>query len=283
MKIFITGGSGFIGRHAVTELLRSEKHSLLLLSRDSKRTKELFPRSKRFSVIEGDLADMNAWKAKVKKFKPEGAIHLAAEGIPDYGFISSAQNLRYGLELTEFLGSIGCKSMVTAGTCWEHTSQNAYAAAKNALREVGRFAAQKNGMRFLWGRIFFAYGPGQKTASLIPFLISHMKRGIVPALKNSDGANDFIFVHDVARALIVILLRSKQAYAVYDIGTGRAARVGDIADMIARHYNLRETYHRRKRVSDALVADTRAIRKELNWRPQVTLAEGIRKTLKEFE
>ena len=80
MKIFITGGSGFIGSHLVPKLL-TRKHKLLLLSR--KRSGRV---GKSPSSIKGDLKNINGWKNKLKKFRPDAVIHLAWEGLENYDF-----------------------------------------------------------------------------------------------------------------------------------------------------------------------------------------------------
>lgn len=275
MKIFITGGTGFIGKHVV-ERLQGGKHSLLLLCRNPEKAKKLFSKQKNIAFMKGDLSRIDLWKGALRRFKPEGALHCAAEGIPDYGFSVASKNLRYGLALIRALGEAGCKSMVTAGTCWEYTHPNAYAASKTALRELGHFAAKEYGMRFLWGRIFFAYGTGQKKDSLIPYLIANMKKGVSPRLKHPNAAEDFIHVRDVADALIAILLKSKKEYAVYNIGTGKATRVSEIVTRIARYFDISLPGFSKKIFPDVLVADNKTLQQELKWRPRVSMARGIK-------
>ena len=83
MRIFITGGTGFIGRHVV-EKLQSEGHDLLILSHRPKIATSLFGTLKKVTLVKGGLSNINNWKNKVKLFKPKAAIHMAWEGIPDY-------------------------------------------------------------------------------------------------------------------------------------------------------------------------------------------------------
>ena len=176
MRIFITGGTGFIGKPLVKNL-EQEGHELLLLFRQSdKEHRRDMPQNG--NIVIGDLLKINDWKENVKNFQPEVTIHLAWEGIPDYGVKTSIKNLKYGLNLFEELASLGCKKIICTGSCWEYgqnqgkisedspvKSSNAFIAAKNALHWLGREIAKENNMQFIWTRLFYVYGPGQRKNS----------------------------------------------------------------------------------------------------------------------
>jgi len=74
MRILLTGGTGFIGRHVLAKL---KGHEVLLLTRSRKRA----PNGAR--VLEGDLNDLAALQQPIKDFAPECCVHLAWEGLPD--------------------------------------------------------------------------------------------------------------------------------------------------------------------------------------------------------
>ena len=219
MKVFITGGTGFIGKHLV-KTLKARGHELFLL--------------------EKDLADINSWINEVKDFSPDATIHLAWQGIPDYGPETSAKNLKYGLNLIEELSKIDCKWILSAGSCWEYGGKsgkisedaqinpiNDFTKAKNDLHIQGKEIAEKNNMQFVWTRFFYVYGPGQKETSLIPYLIKSIKENKTPEIKNPNAKNDFIYVEDLAEAL-ADLTEKKVKTNVYNIGSGQLTAVQDI-------------------------------------------------------
>ena len=65
MRIFVTGGSGFIGRHTVAEL-RERGHRLMVLSRKAGAERGV-------KFVKGDLSDTAGLRRRLKKFKPEAS------------------------------------------------------------------------------------------------------------------------------------------------------------------------------------------------------------------
>ncbi len=294
MKIFITGGTGFIGKHLVRKL-KTQGNELLLLSQQPKTELAFLEGERSIDVLEGDLGGIEKWIGGAAKFNPDKVVHLAWEAIPDYGLKTSMKNLNYGLTLICSLAEIGCKSLLCAGSCWEYGKQygslseetaslplNAFTAAKNSLRLMGQEIAKENNMQFIWTRFFYVYGPGQRENSLIPYLISNAKSGKVPELKNPSARNDFIYVGDVADALSEILEKSQQS-TLYNIGSGKLTAVQDILKIILAKHGLEEQY---KAVNPGpndvftdFYADISKIKKETGWEPRVGIEEGIRKTI----
>ena len=259
MKIFITGGTGFIG-HWVVKLLYRQGHNLLLLSRNLSPLSET---SRRINFLKGDLSDIHIWKHELKKFHPEITIHLAWESLPNYDVKTSIKNLNYGLDLLTMLGELGCKSVICPGTCWEYgrTSGklqedmsvkpfNAFSAAKNSLHWLGDELAKEYGMTFIWTRLFFVYGPGQKESSLIPYIIHSIKQRRIPEIKNPLGKNDFIYVEDAANALCMIANKQPKT-SLYNIGSGRLMSVEKIIKIM---YDLYDIPYQSKNLNPALSA-----------------------------
>jgi nucleoside-diphosphate-sugar epimerase len=259
MKIFITGPTGFIGKYVVEKLREDKNNELFLLSKD--------------------LADIENWKTEVKNFKPDAAIHLAWEGLPDYGAKNSIKNLNYGLNLMNFLAEINCKTVIMAGTCWEVLPQpvNAMSAAKTALHWLGEEIAKEKNMNFIWARFFYVYGPGQREDSLIPFLIRCKKNGDKPKIKTPEAKKDFIYVGDVAEALSKIIKKGKKR-AIYDIGSGKLTGVQEIAKIIFPDFKIKKL---KKDSAGSPLADISKIKKEIGWEPETGIKEGIKKIIKQ--
>ena len=292
MRIFITGGTGFIGKFVV-EKLQKDGHHLLVHVLEKGSAKIFFRSSKNIRVVFGTLSNINHLKPILNRFKPDATIHLAWEGIPRFDAETSSKNLIQGLKLVALLAEIGCKLFIGAGSCWEYgrnrgrvsenmipTSFSAFTAAKYALYTLGTEIAKEKGMRFVWARFFFVYGPGQRDGSLIPSAVLSAKNGQALELKNPNRANDFIYVMDVADAIALFIKKHRTVSAgVYNIGSGHLTAVQDIIKKVCIRCGV--TY-KNKSVDKKFVgfyADISKIRNSIGWRPHTKIREGISVTI----
>ncbi len=296
MRIFITGGTGFIGRHTVRELLR-RGHRVLVLSL-RKKDAEIFSlaQNPRLAFISGNLAAPRQWIPRVKKFKPEAAIHLAWEGIPKDEAELNMRNAMNGLECIRAMANVGCKTVLVAGSCHEYGEPgmqvnedsplrpfNGLYGAKVALYWLGSKLAAERGMKLIWMRFGFVYGPGQRSGSLIPHLIRSIEKGETPILKNPNGGNDFVYVGDVARAIAQITKkRAKLSSGAYNVGSGELTGVWEIVKLtyaLRKKIVPREIRRKHGGKISGFWMDISKIRRETRWRPQTKIQDGIRKTL----
>lgn len=293
MRIFVTGGTGFIGRFTL-DVLKKEGHRLLVLSRKAHRK-----RGVRF--IKGDLANIPKWKGRLKKFKPEAAIHLAWEGIPDFSCAQSVKNLEGGLALFAALVEVGCKKIVAAGTGFECgnrvgkvpdeisvTPASAFTAAKYALHLLGEELAKEKGIDFIWLRPFNPYGYGQRAGSLIPYIMRCVAENVTLRLKNPLAQGDFVYITDVARLIADAVTRGK-GRVTYNVGSGYLVPVRDIAKMICKGMGVSQEYYKdfartaKGKLAGAAYAELKNVRKEIGWRPTTDMKTGIQKTIRDYE
>ena len=291
MKIFLTGGTGFIGKFVVQKL-RSH-HRLLILTRNP--DKSIY--SDNIIFLKGSLESIDKWKNELKKFNPEAAIHLAWESIPDFSAEKCIKNLKYGLDLIQLLKETCCRTILATGSLWEYgnvsgklsedlnpQSISAFTAAKNSLNFLGREIAKEKNINFIWTRLFYVYGPDQRKDSIIPYLIKCVKEGEIPLVKNPKAQNDFIYVEDAAEALIRILLKCKQT-DIYNIGSGNLTSIQNIIKKIFAICKVEEKFNVvNQNSTDSLsfaYADISKIRKT-GWKLKTHINEGLRKTIKLF-
>ena len=101
MKIVVTGGAGFVGK-PVLKLLLQNGHEVLALSRQPQAPMELSKNpSLRWHAC--DLTHLDSWHQAVRDFAPERCLHLAWDGLPDYGLEQSLKNLVMGAQLVDYL------------------------------------------------------------------------------------------------------------------------------------------------------------------------------------
>lgn len=290
MRIFVTGGTGFIGKFVVQKL-DNGKNEILILSRNPKSSNS----SKKVTFLKGNLSDQKRWDKNLKDFKPDAAIHLAWEGIPDFGVKTSRENLKNSLKLMKLLIKIGCKTIIAPGTLWEYGNRigklsenmrldpfNPFTKAKVTLYLKGKELLKKKNVNFIWVRLFYVYGPGQKSSSLIPYLISCAKANKIPEMRNPNAQNDFIYVDDVAEAIKQILYKCRERN-LFNIGSGKLTSVQYIIEKIFTHFDIKKNYQKgAPKQTDAFsssFADISKIGREIGWKPKVTIDQGIKKVI----
>ncbi len=282
MRLFVTGGTGFIG----TPLRRAlAGHELLVV--DPRRR----PRSLRATISAAISSKSSAWKSAVRDFEPAACLHLAWAGLPDYSLPTSLKNFQAGLGLFQFLREIGCPRLVVTGTCFEYgdlsgclaedrhpQTQGLFAAFKAAQRLVATSLFAGSATTLIWARPFYVYGPGQRPASLIPSCYRSLQEGRKPEVKTPDLLNDFIHVEDVAAGLAV-LATSPAAAGIYNLGSGQPTRIRDVVNLLARCLGRPPVFEPSVAAGAGFWADMTRMVQQTGWRPQLSLEEGIRRTV----
>lgn len=293
-KVLLTGASGFIGAH-VRKVLSDAGEEFVSLMRAPKPDMAAYPGE---LIVTGSLADIGELEYELTGVGIDACVHLAWEGIPDYSADFCMNNMEYGFNALRLCKLLGIKRLVMAGSCWEYLNpqgavkedaplsyENPFKAAKNTLHIMAKDFCEKNGIALHWLRFFYVYGEGQREGSLIPYIVNSLKKGDRPTLNGAFNRNDFIHVSDVANAVLLSLKRMREhsAYGVFNIGSGKAERVLDIAGTAADMLNVpfdASLYEAPETVPTGFRADITAAQNELGWAPQVDICEGIERYIK---
>ena len=291
MKILVTGITGFVGKSLYTKF--SPDDEIFLLSRTDP---GIVPGN--IHTFIGDLdtpGDLFIWLAFIR---PDVCIHLAWEGIPDYGYEQSLKNLNQSSALIcHLIEECGCKKVIAIGSCWEYGKEfgschenevcfrgNYFVWAKRALCDFGLMLASIHQIAFIWARLFYVYGPGQRSGSLIPTLTEAVLNGNKPDIKTPYNANDFVYVDDVTEALLQFAHHEVRA-GIYNIGTGVTVPIWKVCMIVEESLGYEPKHAMGMKMTDCpktadFYADTTKTSLALNWHAGTSLEEGIRQYIR---
>jgi nucleoside-diphosphate-sugar epimerase len=157
------------------------------------------------------------------------------------------------------------------------TPINAYGRAKLETGEWLRENAPSRGISACHGRIFGAYGPGERAWRLFPAIQTALAAGEQVELSDGKQIRDFVHVQDVVNATLQLVTLPISPTCV-NLGTGTGLVVRDVvermcralgADMALLNFGARK---RSPHDMDMLVADTARLRNSIGWVPPQRLA-----------
>lgn len=277
-RIFLTGHSGFIGQALLPELLGAG-HQLSTISRSNPI----------LSGLHASLEQKELVLSYLQRQKPEVAILLAWQDLPDYSLNTSLINLNQQVQLVEMLASVGCKRIILAGSCWQYGQQQGsvrectlpyqpgfFGCAKNAVLQLSQAICSAQQIELAEARIFYCYGPGQRTGSLLPTLVLNVKQRQPLNIRTPHAAVDFVHVTDVVQGLLC-LVNSTQVSGVYNLGSGEDTTVAEVVNMALQELGLPVKYST-PTAQTAWRADISRLM-QLGFKPRMPISEGIRQLI----
>ncbi|NWJ41150.1 MAG: NAD(P)-dependent oxidoreductase [Geothrix sp.] len=292
MKVLLTGASGFLGRH-VLEALRCRGIETVLVGRHRPADCPLE------EYIETDLL---AEPDGGTLFRASGATHLLhlAWYVKHGQYWTSELNPRWAeatVRLVDGCCRAGCQGMVLAGTCAEYDWSGGicledstplrpatpYGASKDAARRQAMALGVQHQVPCAWGRVFLPYGSGEDPRRLVPSLIEVCRGRRAPFAVDAAAHRDFLHASDVAEGFVTLL--NRQASGEFNISSGQPVEIGTLVRELARIMGadlqaVLDLSVRRPGEPPLLAGDNRKLR-ALGWHPQLSLTQGLERTIRE--
>jgi len=302
LRILVTGGAGFIGSH-VAEAYVEAGHEVVIVDDLSHGRKEHVPRSARLYIM--DIQDKGLGQV-FDKHRPELVNHHAAqvnvrESVKDP--INDARvNILGSLNILKLSIEAGVKKFIFASTGGaiygnqeyfpadeNHPTRplSPYGIAKLTVEKYLYFSQKTHGLSCLALRYSNVYGPRQDPygeGGVIAIFSERMWHN-KPVIINGSGeqTRDFVYVQDVARANLLAL--DRDISGEINIATGKEVSVNKIFQVIREitASNVDNNHGPAKPGENfRSVLDINRARKELNWKPEVALEQGIKLTAQFF-
>jgi len=298
MKVLVTGGQGFLGKH-VCQILRDRGHEVFDPSHENM-----------------DLLNKKFVEWILSRHEMDSIIHLAAVvgGIganqkrPAEFFY---QNLSMGIELMHTSWQYDVSKFVAVGTVCaypKHTpipfkeedlwngyperTNAPYGLAKKMLLVQAQAYRQQYGFNAIYLLPVNLYGPGDnfdpRSSHVIPALIRKIEEAIqhdekeVNCWGTGNATREFLYVEDCAKG-ICDALEQYDSPEPMNLGTGQEISIMDLVHLIGNLMGYAGIYKWDESKPDgqpSRMLDITRAERFIDWKPQVGLEEGLKRTIK---
>lgn len=307
MRALVTGGAGFIGSNLVDALLARGAEVLVIddfsTGREDNLTTAKKVGDKRLTVLRLDICSPDAHKA-VQDFKPETVFHQAAQmnvrkSVAEPLF-DADKNVLGTINMLDAARLAGVKTFMFASTggaiygeqetfpateSHRVRPESPYGVSKRCGELYMEYFSRTYGFRAVAMRYANVYGPRQHPkgeAGVVAIFSMRIRDGETLRV-NGDGkqTRDFVFIGDVVNANMLALEKAPTGFSFFNVGTGIET---DILQLVAAFPggDKIKVEHGPGLAGEQMrsVIDYSKATRELGWKPQVKLAEGLRETLK---
>ncbi len=303
MKCIVTGGAGFIGSHLV-EFLLSKGHEVIVLDNYSTgRIENIEHIRKNIKIIECELSMKGSW---IDSFKSaDWVFHLAALADivpsiqnPENYFMSNVtatmnvlqESRRNNVNKFIYSASSSCYGIAEKTPTTEDSiinPQYPYALTKFMGEEMVLHWANLYKIPSLSLRFFNVYGTRSRTSGTYGavfgvFLGQKLANAPFTIVGDGNQTRDFTYVTDVVEA-IYAAAESKKSSKIYNVGSGKTISVNRLVELIGGQDCKKVFIPKRPGEPEITYADISLIQKDLNWKPMISIEEGVSKILENID
>ena len=322
MKLIVTGGAGFIGSAVVRKAVQAGMPVVnldKLTYAGSLSNVTDVSSSPLYSFEHADICDAVAVGKILEKHRPDAIMHLAAESHVDrsidgpaafietnitgtYTMLEAARSYWIGqgkpetfrfhhISTDEVFGSLGPSGKFTEETPYDPRSP--YSASKASSDHLVRAWYETYGLPVILTNCSNNYGPYHFPEKLIPVVIMKALAGApIPVYGTGNNIRDWLYVEDHADALLTVIAKGKIGRC-YNIGGENEVTNLELVQKICAILDEKRPGNQpyanqishvpdRPGHDQRYAIDPSRIRKELGWKPSVTLDEGLEKTINWF-
>ena len=307
LRLFVTGGAGFIGSAFVRLVLETFRDCDVINFDALTYAGNLDNLSgldeERHHFVRGDIAEARC----VLESLPDDCdaiVNFAAESHVDRSIANAAEFLRTNIIGTQVLidaaRTRGVKRFIQVSTDEVMGSlpenedafftedspfepNSPYAASKAAAEHLVRAAHHTFGLDTVITRCGNNYGPRQFPEKFLPLILSNaLTDEAIPVYGDGRNVRDWIYVEDHCRAIMLALEKGRPG-AVYNVGARNERRnidvVESLLDAVGKPRSLIRFVKDRLGHDRRYAIDPTLIESELGWRPRETWETGLRKTI----
>lgn len=284
-RVIVTGASGFIGRNLVRRLSNLNA-DILVIDRNQP--------AENYSNVEFEWADLRHLN---KEYEADFLIHLAA--VTNAGYAE-----KYPMETyeTNVLGTVNLMNHVriskrilfpSTALIYKASKEpisedgdldqsSTYAQSKTIGEQILKFHSNRYQVDHTVVRFFNVFGPGQLSMYIIPQILRQIIAENQVVVRNGAVMRDMLFVDDCIDAVLRLAVTPEAANDVFNIGSGEMVSISDIAHQAIQACGRSDVEYTDLEQNieyspTAIMADIKKVTNTIDWRPQVSLTEGLRR------
>lgn len=310
-RVLVTGADGFIGSHLTEALVRIGADVTAFCfynSFDSRGWLDTVPKEikKQISFHMGDIRDPNGVRTAVSG--KDLVFHLAALiGIP-FSYHSPDSyvdtNIKGTLNVLQASRDSGVERVIVTSTSEVYGTarrvpideghplqgQSPYSASKIGADKLAESFHRSFALPVVTVRPFNTYGPRQSARAVIPTIILQLIAGAEEVVLGSlHPTRDLNYVDDTVAGFIALAECDEAVGREVNVGSGREISIADLVSLLmkitgshARVVQHEERVRPSSSEVDRLLCDNGLITCLTDWRPRVSLEEGLGRTVEWF-
>jgi UDP-glucuronate 4-epimerase len=302
MKILVTGCAGFIGSHTCERLLKNPDNLILGIDNLNDyydvniklKNLDILRNNKNFRFQCDNICDTTS----IERFKPQKIIHLASmagvrnsirnpflyEKINIGGFIHILEEaVKHEVKNVVYASSssvYGLNKKVPFSESDTITSCNSpYACSKMAMEIFAKTYSQLYNISTIGLRFFTVYGPrGRPDMAPYKFLTAINKEVEFDKFGNGETSRDYTYIDDIVDGIIAALNKDNLSSEIYNLGNSNPVSLNEFIKLCEEVTNKKAKYKTKNiQLGDVphTYADITKAAKQLNYKPKITLKEGL--------
>ncbi len=309
MKIFVTGGAGFIGSNFIRHVVGARRqHEIVnydkLTYAGNLANLESVAENQHYRFVRGDICDAAAVEAAMEGC--DAVVHFAAESHVDRSIYEPAPVIETNVTGTfillqiarkvsvsrfvhistdEVYGDIPSGKFTNEGSSLQPSSP--YSASKAGADLLVRSYVRTYGFPALITRSSNCYGPYQFPEKFVPLMITNaLHDKSLPIYGDGKQQRDWLHVEDNCRGILTVLERGNVG-EVYNIGgldlEENLTMVRHLLRLMGKPESLLSYVQDRPGHDRRYALDCKKMETELGWRPEISLEDGLRQTIEWYQ